>query len=500
MRVSGPGGETVLVSVSRLPGASTPDVVARVRAAVADAVASFPAGVRVTPVYDQAALVDESMRSVRDAILLGIGLCVAVIALFLRDLRAGLVAALAVPLTLGITFLPLAIAGQSLNLMSMGGLAVAIGLVIDDAIVVVEAIRRRLEQGESAAQAAGAGARELLAALVGTTVTTVIVFVPLASLEGVVGRFFAALAITVSAAVLLSLAVAVTVVPLAAARLAGPAARSAARSALVRARLHARRAADAATPLAGRGRRAGAGRGGRRRRARGGHRFSADDGRGGVRPGLLPSGGDVADRNRRGRAPHRGRARRAARGRDLLAPHGRRAWSCGRHRGQPRRHHGAPQAGPGPPPHGRGGDRRGAGAAGPRGAGGARRVRAGAAGRPQRSLGRAAAHRGEAVRRRLRRPARAGDRDRARGSTTCPAWSISTRASRGTRPRSPSASTQRARRAWARPRPTSARIWTPACGASSRRPFAGRTVRSACACATPTPFASTAPRSRRCRS
>jgi CzcA family heavy metal efflux pump len=217
VRVSGPGGETVLVSVSRLPGASTPDVVARVRAAVADAVASFPSGVQVTPVYDQAALVDESMRSVRDAILLGIGLCVAVIALFLRDLRAGLVAALAVPLTLGITFLPVAAAGQSLNLMSMGGLAVAIGLVIDDAIVVVEAIRRRIEQGESAAQAAGSGARDLLAALVGTTVTTVIVFVPLASLEGVVGRFFAALAVTVSAAVLLSLGVALAVVPLAAA-------------------------------------------------------------------------------------------------------------------------------------------------------------------------------------------------------------------------------------------------------------------------------------------
>ena len=222
LRVSGPGGETVLVSVSRLPGASTPDVVGRVRAAVADAVASFPAGVRVTPVYDQAALVDESMRSVRDAILVGIALCVAVIALFLRDLRAGLTAALAVPLTLGITFLPLAIAGQSLNLMSMGGLAVAIGLVIDDAIVVVEAIRRRLEHGEPTAEAARGGARDLLAALVGTTITTVIVFVPLAWLEGVVGRFFAALAVTLSAAVLISLAVALTVVPLAAARLMRP--------------------------------------------------------------------------------------------------------------------------------------------------------------------------------------------------------------------------------------------------------------------------------------
>ena len=154
LRVSGPGGETVLVSVSRLPGASTPDVVARVKDAIAHATATFPAGVTVTPVYDQAALVDEAMRSVRDAILLGIALCVAVIALFLRDLRAGLAAALAVPLTLGITFVPLGLLGQSLNLMSMGGLAVAIGLVIDDAIVVVEAIRRRLEQGQAVATAA----------------------------------------------------------------------------------------------------------------------------------------------------------------------------------------------------------------------------------------------------------------------------------------------------------------------------------------------------------
>src|SRR6185369_3306826 len=114
LRVSGPGGETVLVSVSRLPGASTPDVVARVKDAVAQATATFPGGVTVTPVYDQAALVDESMRSVRDAILLGIVLCVVVIALFLRDVRSGLVAALAVPITLGITFVPLALFGQSL--------------------------------------------------------------------------------------------------------------------------------------------------------------------------------------------------------------------------------------------------------------------------------------------------------------------------------------------------------------------------------------------------
>jgi CzcA family heavy metal efflux pump len=228
LRVSGPAGETALVSVSRLPGASTPDVVARVRAAVDETARAFPAGVRVATVYDQAALVGESLRSIRDAILLGIALCIAVIALFLRDVRGGLVAALAVPMTLGITFIPVHLLGQSLNLMSMGGLAVAIGLVVDDAIVVVEAIRRGIEQGSAPEAAARASTRALLPALVGTTATTVIVFLPLAWLQGLVGRFFVALAATLSAAVLLSLAVALTVVPLAAAAWMRPRAAAAA--------------------------------------------------------------------------------------------------------------------------------------------------------------------------------------------------------------------------------------------------------------------------------
>lgn len=218
LRVSGPGGDTVLLSIARLPGASTPEVVANVKAAAREVVASLPKGVELTPVYDQAELVDESIRSVRDAILIGIVLCVAVIALFLRDLRAGLAAALSIPLTLGATFLPIGILGSSLNLMSLGGLAVAIGLVIDDAIVVVEAIGRRVEQGLAPMVAAREGVRALLAALVGTTITTVVVFLPLVWLEGVVGRFFSALAVTLSTAVLISLVMAVTVVPLAAAR------------------------------------------------------------------------------------------------------------------------------------------------------------------------------------------------------------------------------------------------------------------------------------------
>src|SRR5262249_34129860 len=159
----------VLLSVARLPGASTPDVVRAVRAVVAEMRPALPASVRITPVYDQAQLVSESMRSVRDAILLGIALCVVVIAIFLRDVRGGLIAAAAVPLTLGITFVPMHLLGQSLNLMSLGGLAVAIGLVIDDAIVVLEAIGRRIEQGHAVEHAAEQGTRALLAALIGTT-------------------------------------------------------------------------------------------------------------------------------------------------------------------------------------------------------------------------------------------------------------------------------------------------------------------------------------------
>jgi CzcA family heavy metal efflux pump len=218
LRVSGPGGETVLLSVARLPGASTPEVVSAVQLAAAELAAALPHGVRLTPVYDQAALVTDAMHSVRDAILLGCALCVLVIALFLRDWRAGAAASLAVPLTLGASFLPLRMFGASLNLMSLGGLAVAIGLVIDDAIVVVEGIGRLVEQDVPPPTAADQATRTLLGPLLGTTATTLVVCLPLAWLQGVVGRFFAALTATLSIAVALSLLISLTVVPIAAAQ------------------------------------------------------------------------------------------------------------------------------------------------------------------------------------------------------------------------------------------------------------------------------------------
>jgi multidrug efflux pump subunit AcrB len=221
LAVAGPGGDAAVVTVSRAPGASAPDVAAAARQVVADLTAAhaLPAGVRVDTVYDQSTLIDESMRGVRDAILLGVGLSLVVLALFLRDARAGAAAAVAVPITLVCTFAAMRVFGQTLNLMSLGGLAVAIGLVVDDAIVIVEAIVRRVEEGLPVWDAAAQGTNDLFAAVVGTTLTTVVVFAPLALIAGVVGSFFGALAVTLSSAVVVSLIVSVTVVPLVAGRL-----------------------------------------------------------------------------------------------------------------------------------------------------------------------------------------------------------------------------------------------------------------------------------------
>jgi CzcA family heavy metal efflux pump len=216
IRVGGPRGEAVAISVARQPGASTTDVVDRALAAVSALRPSLPPGVTIEPVYDQASLVRESMINVRDAIFLGVGLCAAVIAVFLGDWRAGLLAATAVPITLAITLVGMRLTHQTLNLMSLGGMAVAIGLVVDDAIVVIEAIARHRDGGFTLSSAAATGSVELAPAVIGTTLTTVVVFLPLAFLQGVVGDFFRALAFTVTAAVLASLAIALILVPLAA--------------------------------------------------------------------------------------------------------------------------------------------------------------------------------------------------------------------------------------------------------------------------------------------
>ncbi|HWU90556.1 MAG TPA: efflux RND transporter permease subunit, partial [Kofleriaceae bacterium] len=219
--VRGPRGEVVALSVARLPGASTVAVVDGILAAAAAlrAAHTLPSDVELTPVYDQAELVTESMASVRDAILIGIALSLLVIALSLRDGRAGLIAALPIPITLLGTFAIMRWLGVTLNLMSLGGLAVAIGLVVDDAIVVTEGIVARVEEGHELPRAIELGVHDMFAAVIGTTFTTVVVFAPLGMLTGVTGSFLGAFAVTLAIAVLLSMITSLTLIPLLASRL-----------------------------------------------------------------------------------------------------------------------------------------------------------------------------------------------------------------------------------------------------------------------------------------
>ena len=193
-----------------------------------------PRNIRATVVYDQATFVQSAVFNVRDAILVGGLFSVLILLAFLRSWRATLISALAIPTTLAITFLFLRWSGETLNLMSLGGLAVAIGLIIDDTVVVIENIARHLApaahgagspspNGEAnakpqAADPVDAASGEITGAVIGSTLTTVLVFVPLAFITGVYGQFFASLSWSLSIAVLVSMVISLTLVPVFAAK------------------------------------------------------------------------------------------------------------------------------------------------------------------------------------------------------------------------------------------------------------------------------------------
>jgi CzcA family heavy metal efflux pump len=217
--VSSPHGPAAVVSVARRIGGDVTSLDAALSEKVRELQHELPPGVTLTPVYQQAPLIEDATSAVRDAILLGALLSAAVIFLFLRGLGATLVAALTIPASLAVACAALYLFGNSLNLMSLGGMAIAVGLVIDDAVVVVEAIHRELAAGQSASEAARLGVQHLGGPVISSTLTTVVVFAPLALLGGVVGTFFAALALALAAAVLASLVLALTLVPLLAGRI-----------------------------------------------------------------------------------------------------------------------------------------------------------------------------------------------------------------------------------------------------------------------------------------
>ncbi len=211
MLITGNGRDAVSISIAQQIGASILNVKAGVDGVLARLSGVLPSGIRINRVYDLAEFVEESIANVRDAILIGGVLAILVLLVFLRDWRLTMIAAVTLPMAVIPTFAFMWLFGGTVNLMSMGGLAVAIGLVIDDAVVVVENIHRRAGEGGSSVVDA---VQQLMAPLVSSTLTTVVVFAPLGLLSGVPGQFFRALSMSLSVAVLISLALSVTVVPL----------------------------------------------------------------------------------------------------------------------------------------------------------------------------------------------------------------------------------------------------------------------------------------------
>ena len=211
--VTANGKPAVLLSINRQPDSNTVQVADEVHAEVESIRKSLPPGVEIHPYYDQSDIVTESIRSVRDAILIGLILASIILVVFLHDWGTSVVAGLVIPVTIAVTFIALKLMGQSFNLMTLGGLAAAVGLVIDDAIVVVENIVLHRDAGQTRLQAIHSALREITIPLIGSTITPIVVFLPLISITGVTGTFFRALAVTMSVSLLTSLALALTWTP-----------------------------------------------------------------------------------------------------------------------------------------------------------------------------------------------------------------------------------------------------------------------------------------------
>jgi len=211
--VTANGKKAVLLNIARQPSSNTVAVADAVAAEIAGLQAKLPPGVKLQVFYDQSQLVRDAISSVRDAILIGLVLACIILFLFLRDWTSSLIAGLVIPVTVAVTFVALWLIGESFNLMTLGGLAAAIGLVIDDAIVVVENIVLHRDAGERRVEAVRKALKEISTPLVFSTITPVVVFLPLVSVSGVTGIFFRALAVTMTAALLTSLALALTWTP-----------------------------------------------------------------------------------------------------------------------------------------------------------------------------------------------------------------------------------------------------------------------------------------------
>jgi CzcA family heavy metal efflux pump len=211
--VTANGKPAVLLNINRQPDGNTVQVAQEVHDEIEAIRKTLPPGVDIQPFYDQSIIVNESIKSVRDAILLGLILASIILVVFLRDWGTSLVAGLVIPVTVMVTFIVLKLMGETFNLMTLGGLAAAVGLVIDDAIVVVENIVLHRDAGQTRLEAIRRALKEITVPLIGSTITPIVVFIPLIVITGVTGVFFRALAVTMTVSLLTSLALAVTWTP-----------------------------------------------------------------------------------------------------------------------------------------------------------------------------------------------------------------------------------------------------------------------------------------------
>jgi HAE1 family hydrophobic/amphiphilic exporter-1 len=213
------GKPTIGLQITKGPNANTVVVANEVKAAMPDIKGAIGHGVDVESISDQATPITQAIGDILREGLLGALFAVGVILLFLRSARATVVAAVSIPLSLLVALIVLWWQGITLNILTLGGMMVAIGRVVDDSIVVLENISRHVSEGEKPLVASFTGAREITTAVAASTLTTVAVFIPIAFLTGIAGSFFRPFALTVVVALFASLVVAVTVVPLLAARL-----------------------------------------------------------------------------------------------------------------------------------------------------------------------------------------------------------------------------------------------------------------------------------------
>ena len=216
--VTADGHPAVLVNVQRQPTANTTAVVDAVKKQLDVLKPMLPRDVEIKPFYDQSLLVRASVGSVRDAIVIGLVLSVLILYGFLRSWGTTLVAVAVIPLTILVTILAMWLIGLSFDLMTLGGMAAAIGLLIDDAIVVVESIHTHVAAGASTSDAVHQAISEIATPIIGSTITPVVVFLPLSLLTGVTGVFFRSLALTMAVALLTSLVLALFFTPVLARR------------------------------------------------------------------------------------------------------------------------------------------------------------------------------------------------------------------------------------------------------------------------------------------